>query len=99
MKLEEKLNSSKQNPPKLKFRKVVEKKKTLVLKKPQNTTTLVSFWMPLIRWATEKPIYEMLNQRKRIYLLFIRFAVKYMHTKYSGHFSESPFQIMEATEL
>lgn len=38
-------------------------------------------------------------QRKRIYLLFIRFTIKYMHTKYDGHFSESPFQIMEATEL
>lgn len=33
MKLEEKLNSSKQNPPKLKFRKVVKKTPLLVLKK------------------------------------------------------------------
>lgn len=47
----------------------------------------------------EKPIYEMLSQRKSIYLLFIRFTVKYMHTKYFGHLSESPFQIMETTEL
>lgn len=40
MKLEEKLNSSKQNPPKLKFRKVVEKNPTTCVKKNLKTQQL-----------------------------------------------------------
>lgn len=53
------------------------------------TGTNASQQVSLIRWETEKSVYEMQNQGKRIYLPFTHFTVKYMHIKCFDHLSES----------